>query len=1344
MTGYGPHSNGNRLYFDGDSNKFELWETKFTGYLSVIKVSEVLTADNPDPTKNARAYAELVQILDDTSLTLIMRDAKNDGKKAMDILRDHYLGKSKPRIITLYGELASLKPSVGESMTDFVLRAETAATSLKSAGESVSDTLLIAMILRGLPETYSSFSTVITQKDANMTFADFKIAIRGEEENVKSRSAVNNDNVMQASNNNVIHCFYCKQPGHKKSACPKLMRNNSKPGNRGSRGYKRYNSYRNAANVFNEGEFEGNLNEGENDSEHTFTFKFTVGNESEENNCSESDNFSSALLVDSGATSHLLSDVSKFISFDENFDPKSHYIELADNSRVAGTVKARGDAKVSLCDVNGIVHEVTLKNALLVPSFKQEIFSVDSATKSNASVKFHKNHGELVSPDGTMFHINKAGKAYFLHEAKAVRSSTISSKSLQQWHRILGHCNVGDILKLEKCVKGMTISDKHNAKNFRCDTCIKGKMCQFRDRAPDKRAESVLELVHCDLAGPITPEAREGHKYAITFTCDYSGIIHVYFLRNKNDAARAFEKFIAETSSYAPIRRLRCDGGTEFTCKDFTDIAVRNKIKMEFSSPNSPHQNGVAERNWRTLFEYARCLLIDLNLPKYLWTYAVRHSAFIRNRCFIPRLGMTAYEKYTSRQPNLNKLEVFGAKCFAYVQNKKKLDQRSVEGIFVGFDASSPAYLVYHPSRNSVQRVRCVEFNNYLHSCESDVPLIPADLDDDKNSCDERNKSDTPVKNNSTTPVVPSTPSDHESSPNVKYSTPEASAPIDTCKSPIERRYPSRVRHPPIKYGECQEYDYDEDYSTDSSSACAIKSVDFCYRMSIVPNSYEAAINSTEADEWRQAMDEEIQALNENETYEITPLPPGRKCIGGRWVYCIKPGLNNDPKYKARYCAKGFTQKCGIDYEETFSPTARMTSFRTILHIAIQNDMSIDQMDVKSAFLHSEIDKEIYVKQPKGYEQYRNGQELCLRLRKSLYGLKQSSRNWNNHLNNFLEGQNFTKSLADPCLYIRSNSHHTIILLIWVDDLLICSNNDAELVKFKAALSENFKMKDLGPLNWFLGIKVIRTANSVAINQEDFICKILEKFGMENCKPKSLLSDVNVTKFDEEESPVLENPTIFREIIGSLIYVMSCTRPDLAYIVTKLSQFMSNPKVSHLSYAKTVLRYLKSTKDHQLSFHKSEEPLKLIGYTDSDWGGSSDRKSISGYCYKLNEQSALISWKSKKQSVVALSSCEAEYMALVQAVQEGKFLSRILADLTVSDPVSFNLFVDNQGAIMLAKNPVHRQRSKHIDIKYHFIRHEVSSGAVLLVYVPTEDNLADMLTKTIPRCKLNNLNYKGY
>ena len=189
---------------------------------------------------------------------------------------------------------------------------------------------------------------------------------------------------------------------------------------------------------------------------------------------------------------------------------------------------------------------------------------------------------------------------------------------------------------------------------------------------------------------------------------------------------------------------------------------------------------------------------------------------------------------------------------------------------------------------------------------------------------------------------------------------------------------------------------------------------------------------------------------------------------------------------------------------------------------------------------------------------------------------------------------------------------------------------------------------------------------------------------------------------------------------------------------------MSNPKVSHLSYAKTVLRYLKSTKDHQLSFHKSEEPLKLIGYTDSDWGGSSDRKSISGYCYKLNEQSALISWKSKKQSVVALSSCEAEYMALVQAVQEGKFLSRILADLTVSDPVSFNLFVDNQGAIMLAKNPVHRQRSKHIDIKYHFIRHEVSSGAVLLVYVPTEDNLADMLTKTIPRCKLNNLNYKGY
>ena len=223
-------------------------------------------------------------------------------------------------------------------------------------------------------------------------------------------------------------------------------------------------------------------------------------------------------------------------------------------------------------------------------------------------------------------------------------------------------------------------------------------------------------------------------------------------------------------------------------------------------------------------------------------------------------------------------------------------------------------------------------------------------------------------------------------SPNVKtnellneqFATPNAD--VEPQSNSPQRRYPARTRGPPIRYGDCTEIQSDDE-NGDLSSKCAITTIDLCYRMSIVPKSYEAAISSPEADEWRQAMDDEMTALEENNTFKLSNLPSNRKCVGGKWVYSVKPGIENQPQYKARYCAKGFTQKSGIDYEETFAPTARMTTLRTLIHVATQNDMFIEQMDVKSAFLHSSIDKEIYVRQPKGYEKYdSNGKELCFLL----------------------------------------------------------------------------------------------------------------------------------------------------------------------------------------------------------------------------------------------------------------------------------------------------------------------------------------------------------------------------
>ncbi|CAM1292454.1 Uncharacterised protein r2_g164 [Pycnogonum litorale] len=282
-------------------------------------------------------------------------------------------------------------------------------------------------------------------------------------------------------------------------------------------------------------------------------------------------------------------------------------------------------------------------------------------------------------------------------------------------------------------------------------------------------------------------------------------------------------------------------------------------------------------------------------------------------------------------------------------------------------------------------------------------------------------------------------------------------------------------------------------------------------------------------------------------------------------------------------------------------------------------------------------------------------------------------------------------------------------------------------------------MKDLGKLSWFLGIEFNRENDYIEMHQRVYVEKILSRFQMNDCKPKATPCEIGINKIKVDESEELETPNAYRAIVGSLIYVMTGTRPDLCYIVTKLSQYMANPKQVHLNIAKRVLRYLKCALDHGLKFQRSDTPLKLIGFCDSDWGSSDDRCSISGYCFRLCPDGSLISWKSKKQQTVALSTCEAEYIALATATQEAKFLKQLFTDMQGCEQRNILLHVDNQGAIALAKNPVYHQRSKHIDIKYHFVRSEILKGNINLQYIQTEYNIADVFTKPVTKVRLNKL-----
>lgn len=1298
-TGYGPR---NRLLFNGDENDYSLWEVRFLGYMALQGLKDTILSDDeatPDNTKDARAYAELVQILDTKSLQLVMSDADDKGSKALKILRQHYAGKGKQRVLALYSELTNLQKRESESMTEFILRTERAATSLKSAGETVSDSLLIAMVLKGLPDSCSSFVAVITQSDDDkMTFVKFKVSLRNFSDTEEARlNKASSDSVMKNSFKRNIQCFTCKKEGHYANDCSIKVKYCTICKRKGHTiqtcRNKRKDSSINSVT-----------------SNHSFAFSICTENE-----------ITHGLLVDTGATAHVINDESLFVKYDDSFQPDKHFIELADGNHKNNVAKRKGTAEIKLLTAKNEEVVVQLNDALFVPSYPINIFSVQSATNRGATVKFSPDSAVMTAKDKTKFDIKRSGKLYFL---QTVFSTTKVNKvhSLDMWHRIMGHLNFQDLMKLENVVEGMNVNSTD--KGF-CDVCHKGKQPHNSvNRTADAKAKAPLDLIHTDLSGPITPTAKDGFRFVINFIDDYSGMVFPYFLKKKSDSCIALKKFIADVSIIGIMKILRSDNGGEFISGEFQQCLFDNNIKHQKSAPYTPEQNGTVERGWRTIFDMSRCMIIESDVPKHLWTYAVAAASYTRNRCYQQRTKKTAFELFIGKKPNIEHMMPFGSECYVRLENVRKLDERAERRIFLGYDRSSPSYIVYNPDDRSVKCSRNVKFNlsESVPPCDSvGIPHIakPIDQDDKLNDEDIKHK------------VVDKVEDKVEANP--------------TVEETINVR-PKRVNKLPSYL---QDYVLDDKYNEDE---CKI-TIDYCCKMNMnIPRTIEEALASEEAYKWKEAMHDEVSSLRENNTWDIVKLPEHCNVISGKWVFNLKSdNKNNITKYKARYVAHGFLQREGIDYQETFAPTARLVSIRTILQCAIMYDFTIHQMDVKTAFLNAPIDYPVYLKQPKGFEE---GEDLVCRLNKSLYGLKQSSRMWNITIDRFMCDMKFQRSDIDHCLYIRKTDTDIIYIIIWVDDILIAASNNDILNEVKRALNNKFKMSDLGQLKWFLGMEFNFGNTEITVNQTQYLKNILTDFGMQNCKPvstpcvekpdfdKAVASDLLSRDSEEEKheaGPLLKR---YRSAVGSLIYCMICTRPDLSWIVTKLSQFNNNPTEVHWQAVKRVFRYLKHTLDYCLTFRKSEEDVFVHGFCDADWASSSDRHSITGYCFSLINNGCAISWKSKRQQTVALSTCEAEYMALTAALQEALSLRYLMKEVcphyNSEEPVV--IFEDNQGAIALAQNPVAHNRTKHIDVKYHFIRENISNKTVHLRYIPTDQMIADCLTKPLGRVKLDMCN----
>ncbi|CAJ2661986.1 unnamed protein product [Trifolium pratense] len=818
-----------------------------------------------------------------------------------------------------------------------------------------------------------------------------------------------------------------------------------------------------------------------------------------------------------------------------------------------------------------------------------------------------------------------------------------------------------------------------------CEDCVQSK--QHRDsfnKHVMSRTKCVLEVIYSDVCGPMQVDSTGGNRYFVSFVDDYSRKLWTYLINKKSEVFNVFKRFksMVEKQSGHELKVLKTDGGGEYVSGEFTEFCETEGIIHEVVPPYTPQQNGSAERRNRTIMNMVRCMLKGKHLPKELWGEAVNTACYVLNRCPTKRLNnVTPEECWSGNKPNVSHLKVFGSIAYRHIpdQTRRKLDDKSEMMIMVGYH-STGGYRLYNPISTSIVISRDViidELKEWDWSNNRIKDSVSIVFDNDQ--------------------VV-----------------------TEEAASDNELRRSTRARVPSVRLNDCI-ITRDNEITTEGDL------VHLAFNAETEPVNFEDAVKD---EKWLAAMNEEIESIERNNTWKLVNLPNDKKTIGVKWVYKVKVNPKGEiTRHKARLVVKGFLQKEGIDFNEVFAPVARMETIRLVTALAHYNRWSMHQMDVKCAFLNGPLEEEVYVVQPPGFIDKENESKVY-KLNKALYGLKQAPRAWNKRIDRFLSDIGFSKCITEHGVYVmKSATSDTILLCLYVDDLLITGSNEAQISKFKVDMMKEFEMVDLGHISYFLGIEFQKTSEGLILHQRKYASEILKRFEMDKCNPALTPSEPRLQLTKETDERDVDS-TEYRRLIGSLRYLCN-TRPDIAYSVGIVSRYMERPKMSHLSAAKRILRYIKGTLDNGIVFQTPDgSNFDLVGYTDSNWcGDKDDRKSTAGYIFLYG--GAPISWCSRKEPVVALSTCEAEYIVASLSACQGVWLSNLITEISNVECSSVTLKVDNLSAINLAKNPVAHGRSKHIEMRFHYLREQVSNGRLKLEHCRTELQIADVLTKAV-------------
>ncbi len=940
-----------------------------------------------------------------------------------------------------------------------------------------------------------------------------------------------------------------------------------------------------------------------------------------------------------------------------------------------------------------------------------------------------------------------------------------------------------------------------------CPACATAKMMRRHfGESIEHHATAPNDVAVGDVCGPIAQETRADGtiiKLYLSLVVDVSTRrCSARIISSKRDASQHVKDYSLSTQTLTgcPLRRFHTDGGKEYN--DAERWLEARGTKVTRTPAHTPQHNGIAERMNRTLLSTMLALLEHAKLdPTLFWREALETAVYLRNRTHVDaQHAKTSHELFSGQKPDLSLCRVFGCDVTVHVPSVRrdgKLAPRGESGIFVGYDDKHPfCYrirvgtrvvvsrdVVFHEQQFTLDRVSAAAAAAAtshrlpesalapVASRNSVTQLFVAPRSGDSSSQGHQSDSDDEMHPSASDAVEDRTlrrvealerrdarPAATDSSTRAKVDTP---------------RYPARARTHTRQTGlnpdDFGQFALAVSHSSlaaspPSPSSSGIPPNSIRESDVPIPSTRKTALRSAYAQQWQAAMEAEMASMLEHKVFTLTSRPSGVNVVSCKWVFAVKAKDGWVSRFKARLVARGFSQQPGVDFGETFAPVLKYKTLRLILALIATRDLEFELMDVQTAYLNAELKEVVYMAQPDGFSSDSSSTAVW-RLLKAIYGLKQAGREWNQHLDSFIVGQlHFTRCIADPCLYTRrSRTGRLILLSVYVDDIpsAFAAEDRSEWEQIKLIFFSRFAIKFLGNADWLLNLRITRDRSTrhLYLDQRAYTESMLEELQFDQCVPLAHpgapeeLSRAGCPTSAEEIAQMRLIP--YRRAVGALAYLANTSRPDIAHAVNLVSQFSQNPGAVHWRAVKAILRYLRGSTQFALVFapaltstassHSSVEPLVSI-WCDANWAGCKDtRRSTSGYLLRFH--GCWIDWRCHKQETVALSSCEAEYMALTDAATEARWIRTLLAELeaassnvrsNISSPPSALasppipiLHCDNQSAIALAQNDVNHSRSKHIDLRHHFIRDEITAGRISLKWVSSQDQVADILTKTL-------------